>query len=398
MQISKNDIKTLSAKTIKERAKREAEKAIDNARAQAMNLESVAIETAKNKVNEALDECKTKIEEKIKEETGYTIQEARYLTIEAYKKAKEMIDDGKSKVKNLSKEMKVKKPESLKEIVKKMPDELYNAFFLNEILEAVDKAKTVAVQTRDLGTEAIDEVTRHISFIRDNFKGEGILEVEKAIDKVKSSVSIESENQDFNSELVSELGKSKVSTSGKEYDFSDKKKLSGIAKTALQGLLGILPVLEVLKHLIENYRINKNGLREDSAERIDDLFEASASGNQISAKSVFDPLFNLKNDKESYDNINENIQNVEYSPDKVNMTSDSSVAYVSEKPSIISELDRIYIELSSAVKTCKYDKRYNLINKSTLLSGGLVDNLKYAGNNKEQLVDAIESLEPIRDR
>jgi len=390
MIISKNDIKTLSAKSIKERAKREATKAIDNARAQAMNLESVAMETAKNQVSEAIDKCKEAIDQKIKEETGYTLQEARYLTIEAYKKAKEVVANKDNIVKNLSKEMKVKKPESLEEILKKMPDELYNAFFLNEILEAVDKAKTVAAQTRDLGTKAIDEVVDHINFIKDNFKGEGADNIVKKVEEeIKSTVDISDGNKSFNSELVSELGKSKLSTSGKEYDLSDKKKLAKVAKTALQGLLGLLPVLEILRHLIENYRTNKKGLREDSAERIDDLLESSAVGDKVLASEIAMPLASKRK---------EDTNSIEFDLDKVNMTSDSKNAYVSDEPSLISELDRVYSSLSSAIKDCKYDPKFPLVNKSSLLSGGRVDNLKHAGNNKNELIDAIEALEPIKNR
>ena len=403
----------LTAKSIKQIAKKEAKKLIDNARIQAMNLEASLMESAKDKIDNALEEGKNLIESKIKEETGYTIQEARYHAISAYKKAKESIDNAPLEIKGLENSMKVKASETFEEIKKKMSDELYNAFFLNEILEAIDKAKVVVAQTRDLGEKAIDDVVTHMKYIQENFKlGNDLVnpkkfslpgkeEDESDVDNPKEEETQAGEKEktpevSYSSSLMEELVKTKASTSGKDYDYTDKKKTAKIAKTALGMLSTVLPVMIVLKKLIENWRTNKLGLRDDSAERLADLFENQSQGEIIPAKDVFDQLISTTrkvDDSNEDSSINNLVNNTDIS--NISILADSSNAYVTEESKSCSELDRIYSAIASSIKECRYDENYPLMNMSTQKSGGKVKNLKHAGNSKEELIDAIESLDDM---
>jgi hypothetical protein len=76
------------------------------------------------------------------------------------------------------------------------------------------------------------------------------------------------------------------------------------------------------------------------------------------------------------------------------LSTDSSTAYVSDEPGTFSELDRIDIAISVALKSSVLDKseEHKLISVSTREDGGKVKNLEYAGTSKVELSDAIEEI------
>lgn len=443
----KNNINksTLTAKSLKKRAQTEAKKLIDNARAQAMFLEADAIESVKGKLENVVEEIKEKIDKEVKAQTGCTIQEIRYQSIQVFKAAKDSFKDGKEKVnewKNKREEkkrkkaekngeeyeapkdtsMQVKKPSDLNELVKKMPDSLYNAFFLAEIFDLVEQAETIVAQTTALGKEAIDEISNQIKFIQDNFKkGDKLDSEDKKSDteSVKSSIDLDTDSYSndtpsggymassekkevdvtkLNVSLLAELGKSKASTSGKDYDFSDKKKTSEIANKAIDFLNTVLPLLVLFQHLIINYNTNKESLRNGSASRLSDILKHNNEGKkrqEIPAKEVFDQVLDrIPGLRDDYDEDQEIDDGSVYFYDNptIEATGDSPVAYIADEPELYSELDRLRCSLSLAIKNCKYNPEYELYSESTKTNGGKVVNLRHAGNNKDELVDAIEAL------
>ena len=300
-----------------------------------------------------------------------------------------------------------------------MLDGVYNSFFLNEILETVDKAKTVVAQTRDLGANAIDNMTKHMKFIIDNFKKGPALDNPKMFnifsidtESVKSSVDT-SQAQDTKdadaagelpkldaetttSSLVSELGKSKATTTGMEYDYSDKKKTAEVSNLAVDMLKTVVPILLVLKDLFTKFNTNRDSLKDDAMERTVDLLNHNNVGKtQIPAKDIYNPLLasidglgivpegQADSDLDPY-----YIYDAQY----VDVVPSSPVAYISNSPSDCSELGRIYSSIAMSLKVCKYNPDFPLKSLSTPTDGGKVENLRHAGNNKEELVDAIEAL------
>lgn len=408
-----------TAKTVLEESKRAAQKLIDNARVQAMNLEPIAIETVKDKLDGILEDGKKMIEDLVKQQTGYTLQEGRYHALEAFSRVKGFVNDGPLKSKADRVASQVREPESLEEIVKKMPDGVYNSFFLNEILETVDKAKTVVTQTRDLGANAIDNMTNHMKFIIDNFKKGPALDNPKMFsifsidtESVKSSVDT-SQSQNTKdadaagdlpkldagtstSSLVSELEKSKATTTGMEYDYSDKKKTAEVSNLAVDMLKTVVPILLVLKDLFTKFNTNRDGLKDDAMERTVDLLNHNNVGKtQIPAKDIYNPLLASI---DGLDIIPEGQADSDLDPyyiydaQYVDVVPSSPVAYISNSPSDCSELGRIYSSIAMSLKVCKYNPDFPLKNLSTPTNGGKVENLRHAGNNKEELVDAIEAL------
>lgn len=428
-----NDAST-TAKTVIEAGKRAAQKLIDNARVQAMNLEPIAIETVKDQLDGILEDGKKMVDDLVKQQTGYTLQEGRYQALEAFSRVKGFVNDGPLKSKAERVASQVREPETLEEIVKKMPDGVYNSFFLNEILETVDKAKTIVTQTRDLGANAIDNMTKHMKFIIDNFKKGPALENPKMFnifsidtESVKSSTDTSQAQYtkdadvagggDYvardlpkldagatTSSLVSELGKSKATTTGMEYDYSDKKKTAEVSNLAVDMLKTVVPILLVLKDLFIKFNTNRDGLKDDAMERTVDLLNHNNVGKtQIPAKDIYNPLLasidgldivpegQVDSDLDPY---------YMYDAQYVDMVPTSPVAYISDNPSNFSELGRIYSSIATSLKVCKYNPDYPLKSLSTPTNGGKVENLRHAGNNKEELVDAIEALnggERLRD-
>lgn len=441
IKIGKWDIgeESLSIKSVAERAMREAQKLSINDYVQSMGLEAAAIEAAKMNLDEIVDAGKEAIESKIKEETGYTIQEAKYKTVQAYEQAKGAIDTQKEKIaarkkrkeekkrlqalkegkeyeepKNTS--SKVRKKESIDDLVKKMPDKLYNAFFMSEILENIDKVKTVIAQSRDIGEKAVDEVLDQAKYIRDHFKknsgiSENTSEEESSMlsaDNVyvkDSSVPVYMTSEEtpadtgaLNSALVSELVKTKASTRGEEVD-KPEKKTTPSADKAIDMLEKAEPVLTLLKDLFSNWRKNQDSIRDDAGALDAALLKKNATEDglqEIPAKDVFrsvDMLPGLRDDA--------SIDEAEVTPQRdyslepsLHLSTDSSTAYVSDEPGTFSELDRIDIAISVALKSSVLDKseEHKLISVSTREDGGKVKNLEYAGTSKVELSDAIEEI------
>jgi len=433
------DKSSLSIKAIASRAKIEAQAIANEIKVQGMALESEAIDTAKDELNGLLDEGKKLIEKKIKEETGYTPQEIKYKTVQAYEQAKGAIDTQKEKIAERKKKkeekkrkqaeregkeyeeprdtsMKVKKKMSIDDIVKKMPDEMYNAFFMSEILEVVDKTKTIVAQTRDIGSKAVDEALDQVKYIKDHFKKSKKEKEEKKEENSKTiatdskyekesdtpsymtSEDSEVDTAALNSALLSELAKTKSSTRGEEDEKPDKS-TTETADSALDMLDAIEPVLLSLKELFDNWKTNMETLRDDSGARDADLLAQNALrdsfGESVPAevffKSVTRGIDGLYDDEDDGSEDEEELPEYENIPYSL-VSTDSSVAYVSDEPNTFSELDRIDILLTIAQKDCKLDEDFPLYSESTREDGGKVRNLEHAGNNKKELVDAIEDI------
>lgn len=349
----------------------------------------------------------------VKKQTGYTIQELRYKTIEGYRTYKEYqkkykeynqkLKNYKKNKDNITSEVKAQAETELqqynsetlklKEIfsdwLKKQSDAIYNAFAIAQIKEIFEETKSLYETWKDSSIDAIEELEKQVDDIKEFF-GKGITtnNVKDVSLNDNNIITNISDRTSTAEQLLAKMSRSAATTLGNDVqDFSNKKTVE-VVKTLITILTSLITSLDLFKALLQNYQTNKHGLKADASKKIADTNKdvALKANVTIPVTVYFDPSTGKRYSDSSYgEDILDTAETVFYVPD-------SSTAYISFESIIPSELRRMRKALNIALKDAHYDEEYPLVSKSTIESGGKVKNLKYAGYTESDLIDAVNNI------
>lgn len=256
----------------------------------------------------------------------------------------------------------------------------------------------------------------------ENIMKEGVSDMKNQVEKLKNELNID----DFLEDMIS-TGKTEM---GNMFNASVGFLLKPICpyiRDIVKYLKITVEVLETIYTLIYNYQTNKQALKDDATKKAVSMLKTnsnklglktsapySPSTSVLSKSNLPNPFFedppvpipvgSQKEDMElmkfvmPVDDTEETVfldgKHVTETPIPMNtemhIPSSDEVYFCDENESpVFSELDRINICLDESVKDCQLNKMYNLISMSTLTNGGLLKNLQYSGNSREDLIWAI---------
>ena len=232
------------------------------------------------------------------------------------------------------------------------------------------------------------------------------------------SSTVNSDSSGSGTTLLDELmesGKSEIVSA-----YSPAKGISPKFKTYFILFSALLELTEEATSLAENYERNKKAEKEkavnnvissfvkrctaeglDTSIKIDDTVKNVDSSFLFVNPTLFDsPFQNAKtgnviyysstdsgNDKTALalDNLRNEYETVEWLPE-------ASTAFVSRLSTVDSELQRICSKIALDAKECTLNAMYPLISLSTETDGGKVRNLRFSGNDKTDLENAVNNI------
>lgn len=263
------------------------------------------METVKGTMTALTGTIQNLVDSKCKEETGYSISEIKYKTLEGKRLIDEYVQLGKSEIKKISdkkdkaEELKNKKNKALyrlTEWLKNQSDAVYNGFILVQVKEICNQVVLSANQLFDGGTTLVKQNLESMNALKQIFvQGSGVFKKDEEQKKISSEIAIGSNSQESIEDFLAELQKSAKSIGGEEFKAATELSEKGMcetAKTVLSILMNLISVSSALYTLVENYNTNKQSLADDAAKMSNSVLKDNAERMGLTETSPNNPSSN----------------------------------------------------------------------------------------------------------